>query len=102
MREVILSSDGEAMLCLVPDAVAENLEDYCRAFAENWLWRSPHARKYHRVLRGVDGVVFTEADFIDYLNRWAFPGELSRIVRGLGCPFYDIPEDYRSLPHFNF
>ena len=41
MREVILSSDGEAMLCRVPDAVAENLEDYCRAFAENWLWQSP-------------------------------------------------------------
>lgn len=102
MREVILSSDGEAMLCLVPDAVAENLEDYCRAFAENWLWQSPHARKYRRMLGGVEGVVYTEADFIDYLNRWVFPEEPSRVVRGLKCPFYDLPEECRALPRFNF
>ena len=54
------------------------------------------------MLGGVEGVAYTEADFIDYLNRWVFPEEPSRVVRGLGCPFYDLPEDCRALPRFNF
>ncbi len=37
MKEVILSADGDSIVYLVPDAVADNLEDYCLEFCSNWL-----------------------------------------------------------------
>ena len=33
MKEVIISADGDSVVYLVPDAVANNLEDYCIIFA---------------------------------------------------------------------
>ena len=102
MKEVILSSDGEASLYLVPDPVAGRLEDYCLEFAQKWLWQSPEAKPYHRNINGVDCVCYTEADFIAWLGRYCFPEQPSRRLRGLGCPFYDLPEEYRSHPQYNF
>ena len=78
MKEVILSHDSEAMLCLVPAEVADNLDEYCLEF------------------------MFGTAEFIDYLNRWAFPDFQSKIVRGLGCYDYEIPMEYQKLPRHNF
>lgn len=45
MKEVILSADGDSIVYLVPDAVADNLVDYCLEFCSNWLRNSPDAEK---------------------------------------------------------
>lgn len=37
MKEIILSADGDSIVYLVPDAVADNLEKYCLEFCEVWL-----------------------------------------------------------------
>lgn len=50
MKEVILSHDSEAKIYLVPDEVSDNLDTYCWNFAANWLWQSPHAKKYHKIV----------------------------------------------------
>lgn len=102
MKEVILSSDSEAVLYLVPDPVAARLEDCCLEFASRWLWQSPEAERYHHVVNGIDCVCFDASDFIDYLNRYLFPEQPSRRLRGLGCEFYELPEEYRNHPRFNF
>ena len=102
MREVILSHDSEAKLYLVPDEVAEDLAAYCWDFAANWLWKSPHAKKYHKSINGVDGVIFGAPDFIDYLNEWLFPDQPSVLVKGLGCYDYELPEEYTDYPKCNF
>ncbi len=102
MRQVILSADGEAMLYSVPDAVAEHLEDCCMDFCARWLWESPDAAGYRQTVNGVTCVCYTEADFIDYLNAHIFPDQPSALIRGLGCPFYEVPGKYRGIPRFNF
>lgn len=61
MKEVILSADGDSILYLVPDVVAENLEEYCLEFCSNWLRNSPDAEKY----RKGDILCYSESDFID-------------------------------------
>ena len=45
MKNVVLSADGDRMVYSVPDSVADRLDEYCLAFTE-WLYASPHARKY--------------------------------------------------------
>lgn len=102
MKEVILSHDSEAKLYLVPDEVADNLKQYCLDFSVNWLWQSPHAKKYHKIVNGLDGVIYGAPDFIDYLNEWLFPHQTSVLVRCLGCYNYELPEEYKSYPQFNF
>lgn len=103
MKEVILSHDSEAMLCLVPAEVADNLEDYCLDFAFSWIWNGPENGRYlKRVNENLVGAMFGAAEFIDYLNRWAFPDHDSRIIKGLGCYDYDLPEEYREHPQYNF
>lgn len=102
MKEVILSHDSEAKIYLVPDEVSDNLDTYCWNFAANWLWQSPHAKKYHKIVNGIDYVTFGAPDFIDYLNKWIFPNQLSTLVKGLGCYDYEIPEEYKDYPQYNF
>lgn len=102
MKEVILSADGEAKLWQVPDAVAENLEDYCLEFCSEWLWSSPQAEKYRVKSGNMTVVSYTEEDFIAYLNEWVFPEEPSSLVRGLGCDCGKASERYPALPLFNF
>ena len=46
MKYVVLSADGDRMVYLVPDAVAEDLERYCMDFCDKWLWESPEAARY--------------------------------------------------------
>ncbi len=41
IKEVILSADGDSIVYLVPDDVADNLEEYCLEFCSNWLRYSP-------------------------------------------------------------
>ena len=103
MAEVILSHDGEALLCQVPAEVAAYLDSYCLDFSANWVWHGPeNGRFFHGIDEYAVGAVFGTAEFIDYLNRWAFPGENSEIVRGLGCSYDEIPAEYADYPRFNF
>lgn len=95
MKEIILSADGDSILYLVPDVVADNLREYCIEFCDNWLWSSPHAKQY----RTKQGVCFNEADFIDYLNLYVFPDQQSKFIKNLGK---NIPPKYKSFPYFNF
>lgn len=101
MKHVILSADGDSIIYSVPDVVADQLEEYCSEFCCEWLWNSPDAAKYR-----TGGVVcYTERDFIDYLNTYKFPEQKSALVLNLGwtgSEGKDIPEEYRSLPYFNF
>lgn len=100
MKEVILSADGDSIVYSVPDIVANNLKKYCIAFSDSWLKTSPHAKKYR-----INGVYcFNEADFIDYLNEYAFPGEKSSFVKNLGWTDLgrNLPIKYRNHPYFNF
>lgn len=100
MKEVILSADGDRRIYLVPDAVAEHLKEYCLSFCSDWLWNSPKADKY----RVGDGVCYTEADFIEYLNTYVFPDCESRMLKNLGHTDFgeDLPAEYKDYPYFNF
>ncbi len=100
MKKIILSADGDSMMYLVPDVVADNLEEYCMRFCSDWLWNSPQAEKY----RTPEGVCYTETDFIEYLNCYLFPHEKSVLVKNLGWTDYEknIPEEYSEYPYFNF
>ncbi len=92
MKEVILSADGDSVVYLVPDVVAENLREYCIEFSYNWQTLLPGA-KY-----------FDESDFIRYLNERVFPDQKSVLVKNLG--YRDcgqrLPRKYRNHPNFNF
>jgi len=103
MTEVILSHDSEAKIYLVPEEVAANLYEFCGDFAANWVWHgSENAKFLHNMKNGQIGAIFGAEDFIDYLNRWVFPGKQSRLVKGLGCYAYEIPEEYKDYPKYNF
>ena len=100
MKKVILSADGNSIVYLVPDDVADNLEEYCLEFCSNWLRYSPDAEKYRK-----DGILcYTERDFIDYLNAYVFPECESKIVENLGWTNLgdNLPERYKNYPYFNF
>ena len=100
MKEIILSADGASVVYLVPDAVADNLSNYCIEFCGNWLWKSPDAKRF----RMGPGVCYTEADFIDYLNQYIFPEQKSVLVKNLGWTDLgkNLPLEYKSHPYFNF
>ena len=99
MKEIILSADGPYYMYLVPDEVAENLEDYCIEF-NIWLRKSPDAEKY----RAKGGVRYCEQDFIDYLNKYIFPHQKSFLVKELD--FINLKKflssKYRDYPYYNF
>ncbi|MBQ7557334.1 MAG: hypothetical protein IJT00_04645 [Lachnospiraceae bacterium] len=100
MKEVILSADGDSIVYLVPNVVADNLEEYCLEFCTNWLRNSPDAEKYRK-----DGILcYTEVDFIDYLNTFAFPDYESKMLKNLGWTDLgeNLPEEYKDYAYFNF
>lgn len=99
MKNIVISADGDRMVYAVPDVVADNLEKYCLEFY-TWLTASPHAVKY----RVQGGLCYNEADFIEYLNKWVFPEEISFLVENLGWIDFDVslPEQYKDCPEFNF
>ena len=53
MKEVIISTDGDSMVYLVPDEVADNLRKYCIFFADKWMKRSPNDKKFKLMVFGV-------------------------------------------------
>ena len=56
----------------------------------------------HKLPNGQYGAMFGAEDFIDYLNRWAFPESESRQIKALGCCGYELPEAYQHYPRYNF
>lgn len=102
MKNVILSADNELCIYSVPGIVADNLRQYAIEFADNWLVNSPHAKMYRE-----NGVLcYGEADFIEYLNTWAFPHADCRLVKRLDDIWTlddaDFPDEYKNLEYFNF
>ena len=104
MKEVILSHDSKALLYLVPEEVAEQLEDYCMDFACRWIWEDPRGAALLQEINGHPCAVYGSQDFIDYLNRWVFPERPSCLVRELDFYGYEeeFPQEYRRYPRFNF
>jgi len=100
MKEIILSADGDSVVYLVPDIVADNLSEYCIEFCDKWIWNSPDAKRF----RIGDGVCYNEADFIEYLNQYIFPEQKSKHIKNLGWTNLgkDLPPKYKSYPYFNF
>ena len=100
MKEVIISADGDSIVYLVPDAVAEDLSNYCISFCDKWMKTSPDAQKY----KTKEGYCYDEEDFIDYLNEYVFPEQQSVFVKNLGWTNLgkNLPEEYRNHPYFNF
>ena len=100
MKKVILSADGDSVLYLVPDAVADNLEECCLEFCSDWLRNSPDAERY----RVGKALCYTEADFIEYLNTCVFPDRESKMIKNLGWTDLgkNLPQEYRNLPYYNF
>ena len=100
MKEIILSADGDSVVYLVPDKVADNLRKHCIFFADKWMKRSPNDKKFK-----INGVwCFNEEDFIDYLHEVPFPEQKSVFVKNLGWTDIgeNLPEEYRNHPYFNF
>jgi len=100
MKEIIISADSDSYLYSVPDIVAENLESYCIEFCGKWLHTNSDAEKF----RTKNGVCYTEADFIDYLNTYIFPEQKSVLICNLGWTDLgkNLPEKYKRIPYFNF
>ena len=99
MKQVILSADGDQYLYSVPDPVAENLSRFCMEFLR-WMQDNPAGKKYW----DGRGYMFTEADFIDWLNENRFPEQRSQLLENLGD--WDLQEkifaEHPDVPHYNF
>ena len=102
MKEVILSADDKAKLYLVPAEVAHNLQKYCLAFATDWVWHGPESAKYLKKHNNQYVAYFNATDFIDYLNKWIFSEQHSTLVKELDFYDYELPEEYKKYPKFNF
>lgn len=100
MKKVILGTEQVWAVYEVPDLVAENLEEYCLDFCENWLYSSPDAARYRT--RG--GLCYDQSHFIDYLNRYVFPEEPSRWIQEVpqGNSPKNLAKEYQKLPRFIF
>ena len=108
MKYVMLSADSVPSIYSVPNAVADNLKEYCCTFCDKWLRESPDAAEHRTAM----GVAYNEDDFIKYLNKWLFPDEPSMLVEtldwsvindainGRGAP--QLPERYKECEWFNF
>ena len=102
MKEVILSHDDKVSIYLVPNEVADHLQEYCWEFAANWIWKNPNGRKLQKEIGGIQVAVYGASDFIDYLNQWVFPKQQSKLVEQLDYYDYELPETYRDYPQYNF
>ena len=97
MKKILLSTDGPISVYEVPDKIAKDLHNYCLKFLD-WQERGPKREWFRK------NPYYPEAEFIDYLNTVVNPNylEKSRFVKTLEAFAYDIPEEYRKLPYFNF
>ena len=102
MKEILLSHDDKVMMYSVPDEVAEHLEKYCEEFSVNWIWKNPNGAKLLENIQGMTVACYGSSDFINYLNEWVFPKQPSRLVKQLDYYPYELPEEYKDYPKYNF
>lgn len=102
MKEVLLSHDDKVLMYSVPDEVAEHLHEYCMEFCANWIWKNPNGSKLLKNIRGQAVAVYGASDFIDYLNEWLFPEQQSMLISQLDYYDYELPDEYKNYPQFNF
>ena len=103
MKRILLSADSEISVFIVPDEVADNLEQYCSEFCCHWLHESPDAEKYREKMGNMIVICYSEKDFIDYLNQYICD-ENSTLVTTLSGVYNQkqLPDEYAGLPYFNF
>ena len=109
MKPVCLSADGPISIYMVPEEVADHLQQYCHEFLD-WLHESPEAEEYRIASPYGVGYSFDHRDFLLYLNKYRFPKRPSSLLHDIieeSEPIYiynriDLPAKYRTLPHFNF
>lgn len=103
MKKILLSHDSKMKMYLVPDDAANHLRQYCMYFGFEWLMNDPNAKKLTYTFPGGEvGYIFGAQDFIDYLNEFVFPNEKSIFLKQMDFYDYEIPEEYKDLPYFNF
>ena len=103
MKKVLLSHDGKMKMYLVTDDVADNLQKYCMDFGFDWLLNDPNAQKLRVATpSGEIGYMFGAQDFIDYLNDFIFPSQKFTLATEMDFYDYEIPEEYKDIPWFNF
>ena len=103
MKKILLSHDDKMKMYLVPDEVAENLKKYCMDFGFDWILNDPNAQKLRVITpSGEIGYMFGAQDFIDYLNDHVFPDRKSTMIAQMDFYDYEIPEEYKEYPNFNF
>ena len=103
MKNILLSSDSKMKMYLVPDDAADNLEKYCMHFFNEWIWNDPDGEIY--LFETDDGnkcAIYEAQDFIDYLNNYIFPDQKSTFVSEVDFYEYEISEEYKNIPRFNF
>jgi len=72
-------------------------------FGFDWLMNDPNSQKLRvTTSSGEIGYMFGAQDFIDYLNDFIFPNQKSILVSEMDFYDYEIPEEYRDIPWFNF
>ncbi len=99
LKKVILSADSNRYLYSVPDKVADNLENYCQYFANEWMINSLDRKMIVKKRNHFD-----QTHFILYLNRFLFPNEQAYLIKDLGWIDYEtpMPKEYAGIPFFNF
>ena len=102
MKHLILSADGDRMVYLVPDDVADHTGKYVRLFY-NWMKESKQAKHLRRKMGSGIGYCFNEQDFVDWLNHHKFRDTPCVFVENLGFinPLR-FPDEYKDCPWFNF
>ena len=69
----------------------------------DWLMNDPNAQKLRVITpSGIIGYIFGAQDFIDYLNDFIFPNQKSTLVGEMDFYDYEIPDEYKDIPWFNF
>lgn len=103
MKRILLSADDDIKLYAVPDEVADDLDSYCHEFCCVWLRESPDAAKYRTMVGNSVGYMYSDSDFIEYLNKYVCEekSELLQVFTGK-YDLDEIPEEYRQLPYFWF
>lgn len=96
MKPVLLSAGGPYRVYSVPDKIADNLEGACWYFRAIWIFEEPQVQRF---LKG-DVACYNEKDFIDYLNSWETPETPSVLIEKLTG--WEIPEQYKDCPEYNF
>ena len=72
-------------------------------FGFDWILNDPNAQKLRVTTpSGEIGYMFGAQDFTDYLNDFIFPTQKSTLIDEMDFYDYEIPDEYKDIPWFNF